>query len=214
MRNKSVSFGIGIKFTNAHGFTKSINGWSQTYKSRAPWTLNQIVKGEVGYATGIKNCTGGGIITKSKDVITFHLDPVNEYNKDFSAIKEMLLRKIDEDEPCSQFLLGLKVLDEETKNSQFFKLMYPEATEIIKKSQEMFAKIEEFMGQFKIPLSKFKGIPILDEIGASFACNPAKDRLTIFLSDIGDVKSDADIHKILKSFHGVVIADTDKIIFK
>lgn len=213
MKSHQVSFGIGIRFTDANGLSKAIEGWDPKFEVKKPWTINQIVKGKKGYTSGIRDCCAGGIITKSNDIVAFHIDPGEEINRNFDDVRGSILKKLDKEEPCNQFLIGAKNMEKDTLTSSFFGIIYPEAEGIIAQSLEMFAKMEEFLLQFKTPLTKIKGIPLLDDIGASFACNPTQNRLFIYLNSIGNVTSDMDLYKISASVDKFVKSDADEIVF-
>lgn len=192
MKNSNISFGTNIVFRNLNGFERTA---AACQKSVDSYTADSTVKAHSVFTKDIKVCTAGGIITrdpqeKDLNVVMFHINPFNAKNFDFQYITDKIKASIADGIPVEGFVLGCK--------------------KTVEGSAQMFDNLENFIGQFHIPISKLKGSPE----GADFidiAYNGYKDELTVFSTAAGRFSKKLTLDDIPKIFDEIKIAPIDHL---
>ena len=132
---KNVSFKSAIKPVSAKEYAAAVVRIGQKKSVAHPWTLNESVKADSAYSTGIFDCTLCGI-TDGENVLMMHLCPDVQSNHNFSGIFRYIAQNIDLKNPQLQgFLLG----------SQLKKI-----------SAQIYTKFVDFFKNYNIPFSEFK----------------------------------------------------------
>lgn len=195
MKNSSVSFTSGIKFTNCKKFADEVNSFVQFRRVDSPWTADEITRGPQVYTERVRSCVAGGILTQNPstgvpDVVMYHLNPREQQNLDFEPIEKTFLEHLRGDKPLQGFILGCK--------------------KIYRGEDFIFDNLENFMKKLKIPYSKFKNMPYLDE--ADIAYNGYKDRWTVSVSGILGPKTEKFEPNVSEIFEGFKVSEKDHLI--
>lgn len=192
--NNQINFTSAIKWTNEVGFTKELEKLSSKLLVDYPFTRKEISRGQEVYTQGVRTCTAGGVVVKTKEgrreIVMFHLDPNDRKNNNFRRIKKSILRKIGNDTPVNGFILGSKA-------------MYS-------KSANLFNLLEEFIQTLKIPYSKFRGTP-WDSSLFDLAYNGKKDEFSASLSSANILGADFFEKRLVPKIEEIVISPTDHI---
>lgn len=133
--HKSISFKSAISPVTCKEYANIAARIGRKKFVSAPWTLNQSIKSDSAYTTGVFDCTLCGI-TDGESVLMMHLCPDVAGNHHFSRIFRYIANNMDLKNPDLQgFLLG----------SQMKEL-----------SADIYTKFVEFFKNYKIPFSELK----------------------------------------------------------
>lgn len=136
----NISFKSRIRLVPPAEFQKVVSLISEKNFVKYPWTVKQSIIADKAYTKDIYDCTVCGF-TDGQKVLLNHICPTNIENYDFNQIAQFIKNKVNlSNEYLQGFILGSK------PNS-------PDSP----RSTTLFDKFVEFMKQYKIPFSAFKG---------------------------------------------------------
>lgn len=217
--NSTVNFTSRIEvINNSIDFTKRVKSCSAIVNE---WSYKDIIKAPQAGTMGIRSCTAGGIITKSKtgigdmfNVVLFHINPRNKDNSNFTEIEKFILNKIGDDEAVEGFLIGSKTpitseeylemvsensIDEDEQTTNKYLLQ----------STKMFENFDNLMKSLKIPYSKLQGLPIFGRAHIFYSSD--SDKWVVYAKKFDN--AEGNIKKSLQQyFDDVFICEKDELV--
>lgn len=136
----NLQFKSKIRPINYLKYREIIDKMGKNVEVKPPWTLAESIKNKNAFSTNIIDCTVCGL-TNGKDVLMLHICPTVEKNKNFSKIKDFILKNFDVTSYDTRgFLVGSQ------KNNMYSQF-----------SDTLFQNFVNFMEKFEIPFSQFRG---------------------------------------------------------
>ena len=135
-----VSFTSRIRMVPLNEFYNTAIQMGEKKFVKEPWTIKESVLSDSAYTKDILDCTACGL-TDGEKVLLTHICPTNPKNNNFDKIEDYILRKINIGNKYLQgFILGAKFNNRLSPNSP-----------------KLFDKFVDFMKEYEIPFSQFKG---------------------------------------------------------
>ena len=136
----NLQFKSKIRPINYLKYREIIDKMGKNVEVKPPWTLAESIKNKNAFSTNIIDCTVCGL-TNGQDVLILHICPTVEKNKNFSKIKDFILKNFDVTSYDTRgFLVGSQ------KNNMYSQF-----------SDTLFQNFVNFMEKFEIPFSQFRG---------------------------------------------------------
>ena len=136
----NLQFKSKIRPINYLKYREIIDKMGKNVEVKPPWTLAESIKNKNAFSTNIIDCTVCGL-TNGQDVLMLHICPTVEKNKNFSKIKDFILKNFDVTSYDTRgFLVGSQ------KNNMYSQF-----------SDTLFQNFVNFMEKFEIPFSQFRG---------------------------------------------------------
>ena len=136
----NLQFKSKIRPINYLKYREIIDKMGKNVEVKPPWTLAESIKNKNAFSTNIIDCTVCGL-TNGQDVLMLHICPTVEKNKNFSKIKDFILKNFDVASYDTRgFLVGSQ------KNNMYSQF-----------SDTLFQNFVNFMEKFEIPFSQFRG---------------------------------------------------------
>lgn len=135
----NISFSSRIRITSKNEYFKQVK--PDFVNVGYPWTIQQTAFSRKAYTNKIYDCTAVGITDDTK-VMLMHICPTIEWNLDFNAIKEFIIKKVSttlNTDNLQGIILG-------SKNN----IVSPYST-------KLFDFLENVLENLNIQYSKFKG---------------------------------------------------------
>ena len=136
----NLQFKSKIRPINYLKYREIIDKMGKNVEVKPPWTLAESIKNKNAFSTNIIDCTVCGL-TNGQDVLMLHICPTVEKHKNFSKIKDFILKNFDVTSYDTRgFLVGSQ------KNNMYSQF-----------SDTLFQNFVNFMEKFEIPFSQFRG---------------------------------------------------------
>lgn len=144
-----ISFQSTIRPVSKAQFNKIVMPYGAHRYVDYPWTIRESVLSDKAYTKHVFDCTVCGI-TDGMKVLMMHICPTRKENKNFQKITDFIKSNFNLRNPDLQaFLLGSK----------------PNMRD--KRSEQIFNNFEAFLEENKIPYSKLKGGPHVNDVAYS-----------------------------------------------
>lgn len=186
----NLQFKSKIRPINYLKYREIIDKMGKNVEVKPPWTLAESIKNKNAFSTNIIDCTVCGL-TNGQDVLMLHICPTVEKNKNFSKIKDFILKNFDVTSYDTRgFLVGSQ------KNNMYSQF-----------SDTLFQNFVNFMEKFEIPFSQFRGTK---KIPVHVAYSSTRDEWLLSNPIVNPYR--CDLKSLKMSFDDIKIDKGDELI--